>query len=249
VRVLKAGVVYFAIVFGAGFLPGPGRILWVFRGVGARTAEALEASIMLATTFVVACAICFLGSPTSVRATRSVCYVRFKMRILAKFAGTLRPPIRKLLMTTVSFLLFLIVGTQLIGMAQDIKKAQTSKPASKANLIVRGKYIVEAVAACSDCHTPRGENGESDRSKWLAGAPLFFQPAKPVPGWPVMAPRLAGSPPGSDAEIITLLTTGLWKDGKPLRLPMPRFRMTRSDAEAVSAYLRSLDSGGQTGNK
>jgi mono/diheme cytochrome c family protein len=169
--------------------------------------------------------------------------VAVELRIFAKFASTLRPSIRELLMTTVS-LLFLIGGTQLIGMAQDIKKAQTSKPTSKVDLIARGKYIVEGIAACSDCHTPRGENGESDHSKWLAGAPLFFQPAKPVPEWPITAPRLAGSPPGSDAEITTLLTTGLWKDGKPLRLPMPRFRMTRSDAEAVSAYLRSLGSGG-----
>jgi mono/diheme cytochrome c family protein len=140
-------------------------------------------------------------------------------------------------------LLFVFVGAQLIGMAQEMKEAQGSKTTSKANLIARGKYVVEGVAACSDCHTPRGENGESDRSKWLAGAPVFFQPAKPVPGWPITAPRLAGLPPGTDAEIITLLTTGLWRDGKPLRLPMPRFRMTRSDAEAVSTYLRSLDSG------
>jgi mono/diheme cytochrome c family protein len=140
-------------------------------------------------------------------------------------------------------LLFVFVGAQLIGMAQEMKEAQGSKTTSKANLIARGKYVAEGVAACSDCHTPRGENGESDRSKWLAGAPVFFQPAKPVPGWPITAPRLAGLPPGTDAEIITLLTTGLWRDGKPLRLPMPRFRMTRSDAEAVSTYLRSLDSG------
>lgn len=165
------------------------------------------------------------------------------MKIFARIAGALRLSIHGLLMMIAPLLVFVFVGAQLIGMAQEMKEAQGSKTTSKANLIARGKYIVEGVAACSDCHTPRGENGESDRSKWLAGAPVFFQPAKPVPGWPITAPRLAGSPPGSDAEIITLLTTGLWRDGKPLRLPMPRFRMTRSDAEAVSTYLRSLDSG------
>ena len=166
------------------------------------------------------------------------------MRIIARNAGAYRPSIRKVVMTMTSLLLFVFVGTQLAGMTQEMKEAQGSKTTSKVNLVARGKYIVEGVAACSDCHTPRGANGESDSSKWLAGAPVFFQPAKPVPGWPITAPRLAGSPPGSDAEIVTLLTTGLWKDGKPLRLPMPHFRMTRSDAEAVSAYLRSLDSGG-----
>jgi hypothetical protein len=137
-------------------------------------------------------------------------------------------------------LVFWMAGLQSSGAAQGNKHAESSKPGSNAKLVERGKYIVEGVAACSDCHTPRRENGESDRSKWLAGAPVFFQPAHPSPNWPVNAPRLAGLPPGTDTEIITLLTTGLWRDGKPLRLPMPRFRMARSDAEAVVAYLKSL---------
>ena len=165
------------------------------------------------------------------------------MRISIKTAATLAPLISGL-STVALFMLLVTVGTERMGLAQEAKQTQEAKSASKASLITRGKYIVEGVAACSDCHTPRGENGESERSKWLAGAPVFFQPAKPVPGWPITAPRLAGTPPGSDAEIIALLTTGLWRDGKPLRMPMPRFRMTRGDAEAVLAYLKSLDSGG-----
>jgi len=43
--------------------------------------------------------------------------------------------------------------------------------------------------------------------------------------------------------MITLLTTGIWIDGKPLRDPMPKFHMTRADAEAVLAYLKSLTPG------
>jgi hypothetical protein len=143
-------------------------------------------------------------------------------------------------MVLLSVAALLLIASQLTGTAQESKQAAPTNGKGNANLISRGKYIVEGVAACSDCHTPRGQNGESDRSKWLAGAPVFFQPAQPVPGWPVTAPRLAGLPPGSDAELITLLTTGLWKDGKPLRLPMPHFHMTRTDAEAVVAYLKSL---------
>lgn len=160
------------------------------------------------------------------------------MRLSRNIAGGLGSLIAGLF--AVACLLFLIVGAQLTGAAQEKKQAEKDKTVSNANLIKRGKYIAEGVAACSDCHTPRREDGESDRSKWLAGAPVFFQPAKPTPGWPVSAPRLAGLPPGSNSEIITLLTTGLWRDGKPLRLPMPRFRMSRADAEAVVAYLRSL---------
>jgi hypothetical protein len=51
---LKAGVLYFAIVFGVGFLLGPIRIFWVVPRLGARTAELLEAPIMLAVSIVAA---------------------------------------------------------------------------------------------------------------------------------------------------------------------------------------------------
>lgn len=46
-RILKAGVVYFLVVFGAGFVLGPIRILWVVPQLGMRTAELLEMPIML----------------------------------------------------------------------------------------------------------------------------------------------------------------------------------------------------------
>jgi hypothetical protein len=47
-RALKAGVLYFALVFGAGFVLGPIRVLWVAPAVGSRMAELIEAPIMLA---------------------------------------------------------------------------------------------------------------------------------------------------------------------------------------------------------
>ncbi len=58
----------------------------------------------------------------------------------------------------------------------------------------------------------------------------------------INAPRIGGTPPANDADMIKLLTTGIWTDGKHLRLPMPQFRMDRSDAEAVVAYLKSVTS-------
>jgi hypothetical protein len=53
-RILKAGAVYFALVFGAGFVLGTIRVLWVVGKVGARTAELLEAPIMLGATILAA---------------------------------------------------------------------------------------------------------------------------------------------------------------------------------------------------
>jgi len=43
---LKAGVLYFALVFAAGFVLGTIRTLWVVPKLGVRTAELLEAPIM-----------------------------------------------------------------------------------------------------------------------------------------------------------------------------------------------------------
>jgi hypothetical protein len=47
-QTLKAGLLYFTLVFGAGFVLGPIRILWLVPRVGPRTAELMEAPIMLA---------------------------------------------------------------------------------------------------------------------------------------------------------------------------------------------------------
>ena len=53
-RVLKVGSLYFAFVFGAGFMLGTVRVLWVLPRFGERIAELIEAPIMLAVIFVAA---------------------------------------------------------------------------------------------------------------------------------------------------------------------------------------------------
>ena len=111
---------------------------------------------------------------------------------------------------------------------------------SSSALVARGRYIVEGLSRCGECHTPRDSSGNLVTSELLEGAAVWLKPAEPVEDWPLKAPRIAGIPPGSDADIVKLLTTGIWRDGKPLRQPMPQFRMTDSDAQAVVAYLKTL---------
>lgn len=53
-QILKAGVLYFALVFGAGFVLGTIRTLLVVPRVGARAAELIEAPVMLVVTIIVA---------------------------------------------------------------------------------------------------------------------------------------------------------------------------------------------------
>lgn len=47
-RTAVAGLVYFVLVFGAGFVLGPIRVLWLVPRLGERAAELLEAPVMLA---------------------------------------------------------------------------------------------------------------------------------------------------------------------------------------------------------
>ena len=109
--------------------------------------------------------------------------------------------------------------------------------------VARGKYLVEDVAVCGRCHTPSLAPGQPDPDRWLMGGAVIIQPTLPTPDWALIAPRLAGAPPGTDAQFITLLTTGISRTGRPPRPPMPQFRLTRDDAEAVLAYLKSLGGG------
>ena len=52
--IVKAGALYFAVVFAVGFVLGTIRTLWIVPRVGTRTAELMEMPIMLAVTIVAA---------------------------------------------------------------------------------------------------------------------------------------------------------------------------------------------------
>ncbi len=108
---------------------------------------------------------------------------------------------------------------------------------------MRGKYLVENIGMCADCHTPRNDHGEPDRSRWLQGAPLNFRPVQPLPDFSDKAPGIAGLPRLGDAAVIKLLQTGLMPNGQPAKPPMPQYRLSERDAAAVADYLKSLPAG------
>ena len=128
--------------------------------------------------------------------------------------------------------------TVVSGWAQTGQKPSTSK--SNPTLL-RGKYLVTQIGLCQDCHTPRDQKGAYIQEKWLQGAPIMFNPAVEIP-WAGTAPPLAGLDGWSDKQIIKFLTTGVDRDGKHPRPPMPPYRFNNADARAVAAYLRSLSS-------
>lgn len=102
----------------------------------------------------------------------------------------------------------------------------------------RGRYLVEALGHCGECHTPRNALGGLDRSKWLAGAPH-----------PSGKGRIPGLRPGqldwSDADIAYYLETGLTPDfdsagGEMAKVVANMSRLSAEDRAAIAAYVKAL---------
>ncbi len=117
-------------------------------------------------------------------------------------------------------------------------------PGRASDQTERGKYLVEEVAKCQVCHTPRGPDGQLDREKWLKGAVLDFQPMQPVNDWHKTSPDLV---PGSrlwqrwgEKGITEFLKTGVGPSGHAADPPMPTYKLKADDAEAIVQYLKSL---------
>jgi mono/diheme cytochrome c family protein len=127
----------------------------------------------------------------------------------------------------------------LIALAGASLSVSAAGPAD-ADRVARGEYLANDVAMCVQCHTPRDDRGELERSKLLQGAPVPVVSPYPNDQWAFAAPRIAGLAPWTEEQIVTLLTTGARPTGERPKPPMPPFRMTREDAEAVVAYLESL---------
>jgi hypothetical protein len=89
-QTLKAGTLYFALVFGGGFLLGTIRVLWVAPRFGARTAELMEAPIMFVVTILAArwVARC-LSVPPTPAARLGVGFVALGFLVAAEFTVVL----------------------------------------------------------------------------------------------------------------------------------------------------------------
>jgi mono/diheme cytochrome c family protein len=134
-----------------------------------------------------------------------------------------------------------VIGGLLLGAAALLVAGQPVG-APPGGGVERGRYLVDRVAQCPECHTPRDASGRLIGAQYLQGAPMPLK-APPFPDirWAFQAPAIAGLPGYVRGEELKLLTEGIVvRTGQPPQAPMPRFRMTRDDAEAVMAYLRSL---------
>jgi mono/diheme cytochrome c family protein len=114
--------------------------------------------------------------------------------------------------------------------------------------IERGRYLVEHVSLCSDCHTPRNSIGVPNRSLYLAGASEKIGPlGQEVPN--ITPDKETGIGDWKREEIAELLLTATKPDLDNIQGLMAEviqgtahgFKdMKREDALAVADYLKSV---------
>jgi len=132
------------------------------------------------------------------------------------------------------------VGISTRAIKQAAAKPAEPKSASKQGDVARGKYLVEDVAMCGECHTPRDASGTLRQDRWLQGAPTWIAPVQPDSKWAWNAPTLAGFPGYSEADAVNILEKGIGANGQPIQRPMHLYHMSHEDQLAIVAYLKSL---------
>jgi mono/diheme cytochrome c family protein len=146
---------------------------------------------------------------------------------------------RKLLVRTG---LAVLAGFAALAGWNTLKRAQVAAgQRAQDDQIARGKYLVDNVAMCSECHTPRDANGNLETNRYMQGAAIWITPVKPIMNWAQNAPALAGFP-YTDEEGERILEQGTGPEGGVLRPPMHVYHMKPEDAKAIVAYLKSLPS-------
>jgi mono/diheme cytochrome c family protein len=125
------------------------------------------------------------------------------------------------------------------ALVHEDKQRETKVQGDVAALVSRGDYLVNQVARCGDCHTPRNAKGGLDLSRHLQGAPIWLAPKIKGRGdWADRAPDITANGRAgkwTEDKMIKFLSTGQRSE-----MPMPAYTLTVDDARAVSAYLRSL---------
>lgn len=103
---------------------------------------------------------------------------------------------------------------------------------------LQGRYLVEALAHCGECHTPRNALGGMETAKWLGGAPN--------PSGNGTIPNITpGTLTWSEEDIAYYLESGFTPDfdsvGGHMAHVVDNFaKLDASDREAVASYLKRV---------
>jgi len=107
----------------------------------------------------------------------------------------------------------------------------------------RGAYLVDALAACGNCHTPHDAASKPIPGMELAGGREFDIEAGHIVGPNITPDRDTGIGDWSIGQIVYALRNGKRPDGTLIGPPMPiEFyrQLSDRDGEAIAVYLKSL---------
>ncbi|MFG5382377.1 c-type cytochrome [Yoonia sp. R2-816] len=129
-------------------------------------------------------------------------------------------------------------GWKLLFLSDDWALSDTTTPE-----ISRGRYLVEALGHCTECHTERNALGGLKRNRWLAGAPN--------PSGEGRIPNI--TPVGldwSEGEIAEYLKSGFTPDfdtagGEMTAVIRNTSQLTDADRAAIAAYLKAIPGVGE----
>lgn len=107
----------------------------------------------------------------------------------------------------------------------------------------RGRYLMSSLAACGNCHTPRGPDGATQANLELSGGPPVKE--QPFDAYPSnITPDLkTGVGRWTTAQLKRAIREGKRPDGSLIGPPMPfgfYHDMADSDLDAIVAYLRQV---------
>jgi mono/diheme cytochrome c family protein len=114
--------------------------------------------------------------------------------------------------------------------------------AQPAALLARGKYLMDGIVACGNCHVARGPQGQPLFDKGLSGGMTFDEPLFKAYAANITPDPDTGIGKWSDAQLAKALREGVRPDKSLIGPPMPiaYYRnMSDSDLAAIIAYLRA----------
>jgi mono/diheme cytochrome c family protein len=131
---------------------------------------------------------------------------------------------------------------------QTFGRFADSPPQAPQGGVERGRYLVNHVAICGDCHTPRNSIGVPKRSLYLAGAGQDIGPlGEAVPN--ITPDKETGIGTWKREDIAEVLISGTKPDFDNVQglmyeviqgTPHGYKDMTKDDALAIADYLKSI---------
>jgi mono/diheme cytochrome c family protein len=134
--------------------------------------------------------------------------------------------------------------TAILAICLVVALLSVGRADSTDKLFERGSYLVNTIAACGRCHTPRDPQGSPIGAMRLAGGFAFDDGVIGHVVVPNITPdRETGIGNWTEAQIVTALRNGTRPDGTIVGPPMPvdTYReLADRDAAAIARYLHRI---------